>query len=104
MKYFMIKYTFKNGAPEDWHNEVAGFIAALDSEPALQNKISYRCMKVKNSSDYLHLAGAADDAAIATLQSQDFFKRYNARTREVSGGSVEVVPLEIIAQTAARAD
>jgi hypothetical protein len=29
------------------------------------------------------------------------FKRYNEQTRAVAGGSVEVLPLEIVAETAA---
>jgi hypothetical protein len=46
-----------------------------------------------------HLASAADDQAIKTLQERDFFKRYTEATKAVSGGGVEVLPLEIIAET-----
>ncbi len=45
MKYSMIKYQFTNGTAEDWHREIDRFIAALDSDPELKGKISYRCMK-----------------------------------------------------------
>ena len=41
---------------------LADFIAAIDSDPALQGKITYRCMKNRDGSDYYHLATAADDA------------------------------------------
>jgi len=34
------------------------------------------------------------------LQERAFFKHYTEATRVVSGGSVEVVPLETIAETA----
>jgi len=37
------------------------------------------------------------------LQANEFFSRYNEETKRVSGGTVEVVPLEIIAETAFRA-
>jgi len=42
MKYSMIKYQFTNGTAEDWHREIDRFIAALDSDPELKGKISYR--------------------------------------------------------------
>jgi hypothetical protein len=100
MKHFMIKYRFANGTREDWHRAIAGFIAGIDGNPALKGKISYRCMKLRDSDDYIHLAAAADDEAIKALQSQDFFRHYNEETRRVAaGGEVQVVPLEIIAET-----
>jgi len=101
MKYSLIRYEFKNGTTEDWHREIDRFIAAIDSDPELKGKISYRCMKSRDDSSYLHLAAAADDAAIATLQSRDFFKHYREKTRQTAGGHVTVTPIELIAQTAA---
>jgi len=102
MKHFLVKYRFTKGTKEAWHQEIAKFIAALDGDPALKGKISYRCMKGKDA-DYYHLASAADDQAIKTLQERDFFKRYTEATKAVSGGGVEVLPLEIIAETKHRA-
>ena len=101
MKYSMIKYQFTNGTAEDWHREIGRFIAALDSDPELKGKISYRCMKNRDDSSYVHLAAAADDAAIKTLQSRDFFQQYREKTRQVAGGNVTVTPIELIAETAA---
>jgi hypothetical protein len=102
MKYSLIRYQHANGAPEDWHREVARFISALDSDPELKGRISYRCMKNHGDSSYSHLAAAADDRAVQTLQSRDFFKAYQARTRQVAaGGAVTVTPIELIAETAA---
>ena len=101
MKHFMIKYRFKNGTAEDWHRAIASFIAGIDGNPALRGKIRYRCMKVRDSDEYYHIAAAEDDAAIKALQSQDFFRGYNEETRRVAAdGVVQVVPLEIIAETA----
>jgi hypothetical protein len=102
MKFSLIKYRLQNMPPEAWHGEVAEFISALDTDPDLVGKISYRCMKSRNGSDYYHLAGAADDQTIKTLQASPFFKRYTEKTREAAGGSVDVVPLEIIAETKKR--
>jgi hypothetical protein len=103
MKSFLIKYRLQNAAPEAWHKDVADFIAALDSDPALQGKISYRCMKVGDSADYLHIATADDDQAVKTLQQSAFFSNYTEKTRKAAGGTVEVVPLTIIAETRLKA-
>jgi hypothetical protein len=100
MTHFMIRYRFKTGAKEDWHRAIADFIAAIDGNPALKGKIRYRVLNVRGSDQYYHLAAAADDQAIQALQSQDFFKSYNAETRRVAGGEVEVLPLDIIGETA----
>lgn len=99
MKQFLIKYHFKNGSEEEWHKEISRFVYALNNDPALSGKISYRCMKNSKSSDYYHLASTTDEEAVKTLQSKDFFKHYTAQNKIVSDGSVEVIPLEIIAET-----
>src|SRR5579872_1121357 len=103
MKSFLIKYRLQNTPADEWHRDVAEFIAALDRDPALKGKISYRCMKIRDSADYLHLATAADDAAVKALQQSGFFSAYTEKTRQVAGGSVEVLPLETIAETQTKA-
>ena len=103
MKYFLIKYRLTNGTAEDWHAHIARFIAALNEDPELNGRISYRCMKERQGCAYIHLASASDDAAIAALQRKDFFRPYTDETRRVAGGEVEVVPLEIIAETTSAA-
>jgi hypothetical protein len=103
MKHFLIKYHFKSGSEEEWHRDIARFIAALDKVPALQGKIAYRCMKHRGGSDYYHIAAAADEQAIKALQAQEFFAGYTEATKRAGGGEVEVLPLEIIAETTFRA-
>lgn len=100
MKHFMIKYRFANGTTEEWHREIGHFISAIDNDPELKGKISYRCMKNRDDASYTHLAAAADEQAIKTLQSRDFFKHYTEKTRQVAGGDVVVTPIELIAETA----
>jgi hypothetical protein len=100
MKHFMIKYQFANGTPDEWHREIGRFIAALDGDPELQGRITYRVMKNRDDSSYFHLASAADEQAVKTLQSRDFFKHYTEKTRHVAGGEVVVTPIELIAGTA----
>ena len=100
MKHFMIKYQFANGTTEEWHQEIERFISAIDNDSELKGKISYRCMKNRDDSSYIHLAAAVDEQAIKTLQARDFFKHYTERTRQVAGGDVVVTPMELIAETA----
>jgi hypothetical protein len=103
MKHFLIKYRFQNGSPEDWHRDIKRFIAALDSDPACAGKISYRCLKAGDGSGYYHLASVSDDETSKALQGREFFSQYKEKTNHHAGGSVEVVPLELIAQTATTA-
>ena len=100
MKHFMIKYQFADGTAEEWHREIARFIAALDNDPELKGRIIYRCLKNRDDASYFHLASAADEAAVKTLQGRDFFKHYTEKTRQVAGGDVAVTPIELIAETA----
>ena len=100
MKHFMIKYQFANGTTEEWHREIGRFIAELDNDAELKGKIIYRCMKNRDDSSYYHLAAAADEQAIKTLQARHFFKHYTEKTRQVAGGEVTVTPMELIAETA----
>ena len=100
MKQFMIKYQFAHGTTEEWHREIGRFIAALDNDAELKGKIIYRCLKNRDDSSYYHLAAAADEQTIKTLQARDFFKHYTEKTRQVAGGDVVVTPMELIAQTA----
>jgi hypothetical protein len=102
MKYFLIKYSFMTGSEEEWHREIARFVAALDSEPVLKGKISYRSTKHKGRTDYYHLASAADEQAVKALDERDFFARFKEQIKIASGGTVEVLPLEIIAETSHR--
>src|SRR5271155_2599834 len=104
MKHFLIKYRFKDGSEAAWREQIGRFIAAVEADATLNGRISYRCMKADNGSgEYYHLAATADDEAGKALQSRDFFKAYTEETRRVSGGTVEVLPLAIVAETSARA-
>ena len=102
MKHFMIKYQFASGTTEEWHREIGRFIAALDNDPELRGRIIYRCLKHRDDASYWHLASAADDSAVKTLQQRDFFKHYTEKTRQVAGGEVTVTPIELIAETSPR--
>ena len=101
MKHFMIRYEFKSGTTEAWHQEIGRFIKAIDSDPELKGRLSYRVLKNRDDSHYFHLASVTDEAAQKTLQSRDFFKAYTEMTRKVAaGGEVTVTPIEVIGATA----
>ena len=103
MKHFLIKYRFQHGSPEAWREGIQRFIAAVEADQALNGRIAYRCMKAENgSNEYYHLAAMADEAAAKELQQRDFFKAYTEETKRVSGGTVEVLRLAVIAETSTR--
>jgi hypothetical protein len=103
VKHFLIKYRFQDGSPDAWRERIQQFIAAVEADGTLNGRIAYRCMKADNgSNEYYHLAASADDEASKALQSRDFFKAYTEETKRVSGGTVEVLPLAIIAETETR--
>jgi hypothetical protein len=100
MKHFLIRYRLTSGTEADWHQTVARFIAALDDDPELRQRISYRCMKIRDDQAYYHLAAAADEHAIKILQQREYFKRYTEATNHAGGGDVVVSPLDVIAESA----
>jgi hypothetical protein len=98
MKRFAIQYRLEVGTPEAWHQEIARFTAALDADPEIAGRISYRCMKIGAGPAYVHLV-AAEDHIPNLLQTRPWFKHYTEETRRISGGKVEVTPIEIVGQT-----
>ncbi len=99
MKQFLIRYRHQNGSKDDWHKEIAAFIAGIEGDPAIKGKVGYRCLKARDGQDYFHIATVRDDAGRLALQDRPWFKQYTERTRAISGGTVEVVPLEVVAET-----
>jgi hypothetical protein len=103
MKHFLIKYRFTNGSEEEWRGEIARFITALEQDPTLSGRIAYRAMKTKAGPDYYHVAAVVDEETATALGERDFFLQYTQKLDMLSGGTVEVSPLEILAETAFRA-
>jgi hypothetical protein len=99
MKHFVITYRLSEGNAASWHDAIQNFITALDGDAEIAGRISYRCMRIKDGPDYIHLAAAADDEAIKLLQSRDYFQHYTEESKRVSGGGLEVRPLMPIAET-----
>jgi hypothetical protein len=89
MKYFPIRYRLANGTETEWHQDIARFISALDDDPDLKGKISYRCMKMRDDSAYYHLAAAADDQG-ASLSCHTLAATSSLRTRLPAYRNLEV--------------
>lgn len=98
MKYNLIRYHFADGSKDDWHADIARFVADLEADPALSGKIAYRAMRTANG-DYYHFAAAADPQAAELLGERDFFERYTQKTGRAGGGQVVVEQLELVAET-----
>jgi len=96
MKQFLIKYRLKNGSEERWHQDIVRFISALDNDPALRGKISYRCMKSRGGSDYYHLA----TAAAVSDGSLDKLNRLHGRVQVVHPAPIDVPHVALIACSA----
>ncbi len=101
MKQFLITYRVRPGLEEQRQQEIDAFIAALDADPGVRGRVTYRCMKGRETRDYYHLATAAGDDAVKALQSSDYFTRYTDQTERAAEGEVIVTPLELIAETTA---
>lgn len=99
MKQFLITYRLQEGREDQRAQEIAAFIDAIDADPILRGKISYRSMKRGGRPEYYHIATAADEAAVRDLQSREFFAHYTAQTEALADGEVDVSPLETIAET-----
>jgi hypothetical protein len=84
---------------EEWHREIERFVSTLQTDPELVGKKSYRSMKVAHAPDYYHLASFTDERVVKTLGERDFFTTYTERCELVSDGTVEVLPLEMVART-----
>jgi hypothetical protein len=56
-------------------------------------------MKSHDGNEYFHIAAAVYDQAVKDLGARDHFKHYKDNTDAVSGDTVEVLPLEKIADT-----
>lgn len=99
MKRFLITFTRESGTESEWHQEVRRFVEALDRDPELAGRISYRSLKAGAASGYYHIATVADETAVRKLQERDYFKHYTEQTRRIAGGKVETRPLELVAET-----
>ena len=75
------------------------FIEAIDLDPSLRGRISYRSFKGADGVSFYHMTAAEDAGAIAELREKPFFKQYAARMREVAQGGPEFTQMQLIGGT-----
>lgn len=102
MPQSIIAYTFKTGSEDEWRSSITTMVGQMNADPDLKGRIAYRVLKERAGQRYWHIASAVDDAALKALQGKDFFRDYQAATRAASGGTVEVIATETVAETAFR--
>src|ERR1700722_18145990 len=98
MVYSQIRYTLHTPS-EEWEREVVAFIDAVECDPSLSGRISYRSYKGPDGVSFCHMSGAADAGALADLMAKPFFKQYAARVKEVSKSGPEVTQLNLVGGT-----
>jgi len=81
MKHVLIKYRFEDGSPAEWHDEVTRFVKAIEADPELSGKITYRAMKTPDG-DYYHLASVVDQATADALgERENTYKKKNRKKK-----------------------
>ena len=98
MIYSLIEYRLKEPS-EAWEGEVLAFIHAIDREPSLRGRVSYRCLRHQDSVTYCHLAAAVDDSAVNDLKRMEFFKPYSERLRAVAQTGPDFTKLQLVGGT-----
>ena len=102
MPQSIIAYTFKTGSEEEWRRRIAEMVGQMNADPDLKGRIAYQVLKERSGQRYWHIASAVDDAALKALQGKDYFRSYQAATREAAAGTHEVIGTETIAETTFR--
>jgi hypothetical protein len=100
--YSLIEYRLKEHIKEHseaWEREILAFIHAIDRDPSLRERVSYRCLKQQDGVTYCHLAAAVDDSAVDDLKRKEFFKPYSERLRTVAQSGPDFTKLQVVGGT-----
>ena len=96
----LIQYDY-DGDEGEWMAAVEGFVAAIDADPALRGKFSYRTNIAADGVGRVHVGRWDDEETLAHLQAQEFFKQFAAKVGEFAGGAPNATRLRLAAETAA---
>jgi hypothetical protein len=97
--YSLIEYRIKEPS-KTWESEVVPFIEAIDGDPSLRGRISYRCLKQQDGVSFCHFAAASDESAVEELKRKPFFKPYSERLRAVAESGPKFTKVAVIGGTA----
>jgi hypothetical protein len=98
MIYSLIRYAIREPS-EDWEREVSAFIQAIDRDPSLRGRVSYRCLKESDGVSFCHIAAAVNDSAVEDLKERPFFKPYSAKLRAIATRGPEFTKLQVVGET-----
>ncbi len=95
----LIQYNY-DGDEGEWMTAVEAFVGAVDADPALRGKFSYRVNIAGDGVGRAHVGRWDAEETLAHLQAQDFFKRFAAKVSEFAGGAPNATRLRLAAETA----
>ncbi len=96
----LIQYDY-DGDEAAWLSAAEDFVAAIDNDPVLRGKFSYRVNIAADGVGRAHVGRWDSDETLAHLQSQDFFKTFAAKVGEFAGGAQNATRLRLAAETGA---
>lgn len=96
----LIQYDYV-GDEGEWMAACEAFVAAIDADPDLTGKFSYRISKAPDGVGRVHVGRWEAKETLAHLQAQDFFQTFAEKIGEFSGGKRTATPLELAAGTVA---
>ncbi|MBT7664936.1 MAG: hypothetical protein HN608_08420, partial [Rhodospirillaceae bacterium] len=95
----LIQYDY-DGDEGPWLAAAEEFVAAIDADPALHGKFSYRVNVAPDGVGRVHVGEWDSEETLSHLQSQDFFKTFAAKIGEFSGSGPNATRLSLAAETA----
>jgi len=99
MHGILIQYNY-DGDEGTWLAAMEDFVAAIDADPALRGKFSYRVNVAADGVGRVHVGQWDSDETLAHLQSQPFFKTFAGKVGEFSGGGPNAGRMRLAAETA----
>ncbi len=96
----LIQYDY-DGDEAPWLAAIEAFVTAIDADPDLRRKFSYRVATAADGVGRVHVGRWDSEATLAHLQSQEFFKQFAGKIGEFSGGGPNATRLQLAAETKA---
>ena len=87
MEGIIIKYEY-NGDEAAWNSAVNDFLGAINNDSKLKGKFNYMVFKAKEGGFRTHVGRWDSEETLSHLQSQDFFKQFSGKIKEMAGESL----------------
>lgn len=99
MRSITITYEY-SGDETVWREAIDGFIAALNADPVTAKKFSYQVAVADNGTTRIHWGLWDSTETLAHMQSQDYFKTFAGKLRDLAGGPPANTAADIVTKTA----